>query len=150
MKLYAVPLAMSVLMLCGSVAMADCTSMTQSTTTTTTSSDLPVYGAGSSATTTVVTSDSAYADHGYLVNRTVKNCANQSGNGSELAPTIGVDYGIGRNFSGPVGGTAVSIGSPCGVVDLGAMRTKTVGFPPHHRRWMIYDNNVSTALPLIR
>jgi len=92
----------------------------------------------------------AFADSNLYVNQPVKNMANDSGNGSQNAPTAGVDYGVGPNYSGPNGNISQSYGTAKELGDQDKLRTHMAGFPPHHKRYMIYDNQLSVHLPAVR
>jgi hypothetical protein len=92
----------------------------------------------------------AFADSDLYVNHSVKNIANDSGNGSQNAPTTGVDYGIGPNYTGPNGNVGLAYGTAKELGQQDRLRSHTAGFAPHHKRYMIYDNQLSVHLPAVR
>ncbi|MGH9553421.1 MAG: hypothetical protein ACRD3W_28830, partial [Terriglobales bacterium] len=103
----------------------------------------------SSDVTTTSTISSTTAPGSEIVNYSVRNYSNDFGNGTLMTPTVGVDYGVGPNLTGAVGQQAVQVDSG-GQACFGALRGKSVGFPPHKNRYLMYDNNTSLALPAVR
>lgn len=144
MNLRAMSFAIGAVLLSGSAALADCHSVqTQSMQTTTLQTTFDAQTPAIVAPVSVSDSQSSYGTKNY----SMRNLGNDSGNGTQNFSTIGVDYGIGPNVTGPVGNMGFAIGS--GVYN-GKLRTHSVGFPPHKQHYMIYDNNVSVGLPSIR
>ncbi len=137
MKLRAISFAIGALMLSSGAAYAD--NITVQTMQTTFDPTIPAI------TQPLSMSESSYESKRKYKNRSEMNLSNDFGNGSQNSSTIGVDYGIGANITGPVGNPGLAISPPYS----GRLRERTVG-SPHKRRVMIYDNNVSVALPSIR
>ena len=147
MNLRAMSFAIGALMLSSSAAFADCAAKTESMTTTTLQTtfdpSVPAIVQPSGFSETAYTNKSDVC-----VNQSLRNMSNDSGDGSQNFSTIGVDYGVGPNVTGATGNIGLAIGNGCNM--NGKLRSNSVGFAPHKKRYMIYDNNVSVALPMIR